>query len=336
MRLIISFILSSLIFSCTDFNSMPDVSDIKINISTQRFEKDFFSMDTVQIEKSIHLLNSRYPTFSSNFLNTILNIDPTWGKDTCEQYIKNYISSYRKIYDSVEKIFGDFSKTENQIKQSLQYLKFYFPTYKAPSKVITYIGPLDGYGDIITDDAFVIGLQHHLGRNSSFYNDTRLLETYPSYLIFQFTPEHIVINCMKNVLSDMNPDVKSESALHIQMIEQGKRLYILEKLIPDADPSEIIGYSENQLKDCYKHEAEIWSLFIQNDLLQTIDKNLIKNYIGESPKTQELGENAPGNIGAFVGWQIVKKFMKKKSDTKLLDLMNMDAESLFEAAKYKP
>jgi uncharacterized protein YjaZ len=121
-----------------------------------------------------------------------------------------------------------------------------------------------------------------------------------------------------------------------KMVQNGKRLYAISRLLPEKEEYLIMGYSPEQMKDCYAHEKIIWNLFVQNNLLQSIDINIIKNYIGESPKTQELGESAPGNIGSFAGWQIVKKFMKKKSDTKLLDLMNMDAESLFEAAKYKP
>jgi uncharacterized protein YjaZ len=71
-------------------------------------------------------------------------------------------------------------------------------------------------------------------------------------------------------------------------------------------------------------------------LLQTIDNNVIKNYIGDSPKTQELGEAAPGNIGAFAGWQIVKKYMQKNPKLTLKQLMAVDAETLFSEAKYKP
>jgi uncharacterized protein YjaZ len=71
-------------------------------------------------------------------------------------------------------------------------------------------------------------------------------------------------------------------------------------------------------------------------LLQNTDYNVIKNYIGESPKTQELGDASPGNIGSFIGWQIVKKFMSKNSNTSLVDLMKMNSETILEKAKYKP
>ena len=90
------------------------------------------------------------------------------------------------------------------------------------------------------------------------------------------------------------------------------------------------------MKSCYKNEAVIWELFVQNDLLQSIDNNIIKNYVGEGPKTQELGEDSPGNIGSFVGWQIVKKYMDKNPSISLPQLMKTPAEELFQKAKYKP
>lgn len=90
-----------------------------------------------------------------------------------------------------------------------------------------------------------------------------------------------------------------------------------------------IGYTKEQLAACYKNEARIWNLFTQNELLQTIDNNVIKNYIGEGPKTQELGDS-PGNIGSFLlGWQIVKKYMSKNKDLKLNQLINTPAETIF-------
>lgn len=336
MRIITYILALCLFFSCRTSEHKPDVSNIKIELSCKRFEKDFFSLDTNQMEKGIQGLYALYPSFAENYFSTILNTNPSWGRDTASSYIKGFIKAYRKLYDTSQLIFADFSSYEKEIKKTLQYLKYYFPTYHAPANIITYIGPLDGYGDIITEDAFIIALHHHLGSGASFYNNSWLLQTYPSYLTARFEPSYIAINCMKNVLSDMFPDIKQDATLSTQMIEQGKRMYLLEKLLPDAAAFQLIGYTEKQMKDCYAHESEIWNLFIQNNLLQTLDKNLIKNYIGESPKTQELGEGAPGNIGTFAGWQIVKKYISKMPDATLEQLMKTDDELIIETAKYKP
>jgi uncharacterized protein YjaZ len=90
------------------------------------------------------------------------------------------------------------------------------------------------------------------------------------------------------------------------------------------------------MKDTYKNEAVIWDFFLSNDLLNNAEQNITKNYIGESPKTPELGEDAPGNIGSFAGWQIVKKFMNKTPELTLDKMMDMDPGELYVQSKYKP
>ena len=336
MRFRLSLLLVILFFSCGHNNDKPDISGIHVELSTHRFEKSLFTIDSSKLADKLDPLLGSYGDFGNHFLTTILNANEEWPKDSLNQYVGSFVNSYKKIYDTAEILFADFSKYENQISTSLQYLKYYFPNYKAPKKIITYIGPLDGYGDIITDDALIVGLQLHLGSQSSFYQAEWFQETYPSYIYTRFEPEYIVVNCMKNIINDMFPESGDDAPLILQMVEAGKRLYLLEKCIPDCEKFRIIGYTKDQLSGCYDHEKAIWDLFIQNDLLQSIDKNIIKNYLGESPKTQELGEASPGNIGAFVGWQIVRKYMSKHSETTLDQLMKKDPEAIIQKAKYKP
>lgn len=335
MRLIISLILASLLFSCNS-KKEPDVAGIKIELTTNRFERELFSLDTNKLAPQLDQLVARYPSFGENFLGTILNTDPRWSADSAAIYVKGFISAYRNLYDSAEKLYADFTPYEKEIKKGLQYLHYYFPGYKAPHHIITYIGPLDGYGDILTEDALVVGLHQHMGRNFSMYTIPTVQEVYAGYITNRFEPGYIAINCMKNIVLDMYPEKNEDQSLVIQMVEKGKRLYVLSKLLPGYDENKLIGYTEKQLKDCYKNEAQIWDLFVQNNFLQTIDNNIIKNYIGEGPKTQELGDESPGNIGSFSGWQIVKKFMSKNPDMKLPQLMNTPAETIFQEAKYKP
>ncbi|MEO6404661.1 MAG: hypothetical protein ABIY51_14330 [Ferruginibacter sp.] len=335
MKLVVSFIFLITLLSCKD-NSNPDVSSIIIDLKTERFEKDFFSLDSNRLAALYPQLLTKHPSFAENFLTTILNTDPRWQGDTLQNYLRGFSASYRPVFDTAEKIFSDFSSYENEIATSLKYVKYYFPSYPIPSKVITYIGPMDGYGDILDKDALIVGLHQHLGKNFSFYKFTWVLETYPDYISNRFEPGYISVNAMKNIVNDMYPEKQDDKTLSLQMVEAGKKLYLLQKLLPSKPEYMLIGYTEMQMKDSYDHEAVIWDLFTQNNFLQTIDQNIIKNYIGESPKTQELGEATPGNIGSFAGWQILKKYMKKNPETTLLQLMNTSDEIIFQQAKYKP
>lgn len=337
MRIVFGFIITAAVFfSCNNSNSSPDVSNIKIELKTMRFEQGLFTLDTVNFGQNLDKLIAEYPSFGENFLATILNSDPKWSADSAAAYVHGFITAYKPVYDSASAVFKDFSKYENEIKQALKYVKYYFPGFKDRKKIITYIGPLDGYGDILSDDAFIIGLQHHLGKNYSLYKSALVQETYPEYLSSRFTPEYIAVNCMKNVMNDLYPEKMDDKPLVQQMVEKGKRLFALSKLLPQTEEYKLIGYTKEQLKAVYEHEPAVWELFVQNNFLQTIDNNIIKNYIGEGPKTQELGEASPGNIGSFAGWQIVKKYMQKNPKTSLQQLMITNPETIFGEAKYKP
>ncbi len=223
-----------------------------------------------------------------------------------------------------------------KIKKGLQYVKHYFPEYKAPNKIITFIGPFDGYSDVLTADAFAVGLQLHMGTDFSFYKSNISHDIFPEYISKKFTPEYISANCIKNIIDDMYPDKSIGKALIEQMVEKGKRLYLLDKFLPETPEYLKIGYTETQLKDSYTNEAMIWDFFLNNGLLNNGDQNIVKNYIGESPKTQELGEASPGNIGAFSGLQIVKKYMDKNPKTTLKDLMTKEPREIYSLSKYKP
>ena len=332
---IVTILLCICIISCNNKNE-PDVSGIPITLTTQRFEKDFFDTTSSSLLSYLKQVNANSPSFVQIYLTQILTVDPLWPADTAAAYVNGFIKAYRPVYDSAQKIFNDFTPYEAEIKKGLQHVKLYFPTYKLPEKIITYIGPADGIGDGITKDALFIGLQVHLGKDNPLYKTTMVQETYPEYVSQRFEPGYIAVNCMKNIVSDIYFQKEDDKPLVNQMIANGKRLYILSRLLPQTDDYKIIGYSKAQMLDSYKHEAIIWDLFIKNSLLQITDKNISKNYVEESPKTQELGEGAPGNIGSFAGWQIVKKYMQKKPATSLQELIKLDGEILFQEAKYKP
>ncbi|MEN9570777.1 MAG: hypothetical protein RL172_2008 [Bacteroidota bacterium] len=322
--------------SCTNNSHTPDVSGIPVKISTYRFEQKLFDTTAPTLNSYLLQLQSNHPAFTAIFLNDILNADPNWPADTTASYVNLFVRTYRPVFNDAQKIFSNFTPYEKEMAKAIRYVKHYFPAYHVPEKIITYIGPADGYGDAITKEAFLIGLQYHLGKDNQLYKTDIVRQVYPEYISNRFEASTIVVNSMKNIVTDIYPEKENDKPLVQQMIEKGKRLYILSALLPEKDEHLLIGYTDAQLKDCYKHEAAIWDLFVKNNYLQSIDKNIFRNFIEEGPKTQELGEGAPGNAGSFAGWQIVKKYMQKNPATTLQQLIALSEETIFEQAKYKP
>lgn len=106
----------------------------------------------------------------------------------------------------------------------------------------------------------------------------------------------------------------------------------------DAADSLKIGYTSQQMEWANQYEGEIWSWFLEEDLLYSNDFQRIQKYFTEAPFTPELGEHnssAP-KLGTYIGWQIVKKYMDKHPELTLIDLLKEgNAQKILEGSKYK-
>src|SRR4028119_2092731 len=325
-----------MISSCTDRN-IPNVSGIKVDLQLQRFDKDFFSVDTNHIDKSLQQLHQKYPSFLQDFVFNILALPAQPDSSlVVEQEVKAFIRSYISLKTSSDKLFTDLNPLENDITKGLQFVKYYFPSYQLPTKLITFIGPINSYGNILTTDALAVGLQLYMGKDFSLYQSEAGQELYPAYISRRFDKEYIPVNCIKTIIDDIFPDKNAGRALVEQMVQAGKRLYVLDQLMPAASDTIKTGYTQKQLEGCYANEGTIWSFFVQNDLLFTADPSLTKDYMNDAPQTQAFGKDSPGFIGQFTGWQIVKKGMAKNEKVSLNQLLQTNPKTIFDQAKYKP
>ena len=69
-----SFIcITLLLVACGGKKDKPDVSEIKIDVKIERFDRDFFSMDTTHLMSSLEQLNQKYPGFLPEYFEYFLN-----------------------------------------------------------------------------------------------------------------------------------------------------------------------------------------------------------------------------------------------------------------------
>ena len=122
-----------------------------------------------------------------------------------------------------------------------------------------------------------------------------------------------------------------------QMIHQGKSMCYASMMLPETPDSVLLAFSPSELKWCEDNEEQIWSLFIEKKMLFSTDPSHYIKFLGEAPKASGFPEEAPDRIGVWVGWQIVKKYMKKNPDLSLLELIaEKDALKILEQSGYKP
>ena len=326
----------SVLYSCKDKSAAPDVSGISVSIPVIRFDQDFFRIDTNDIPGGLRTLQQKHPVFYIDFMQNILGVS---GADTNQQTLtitREFIRGYAPVQQVLDKKFNSTDKFQKELEQAFRYVKHYFPQYKT-SNAIFFTGPFDAPGVANTNAGFAFGLQQYAGKDFAEYQAPVFQEMFPTYISRRFSPEYMVTNCMKSVAEEIFPDRSAGKPLIEQMIEKGKQWYVLDKFLPDTPDSLKTGYSQKQLDWCQSNEGSIWSLIVKNEDLHSLSPATLQVYIGEAPFTQGMPqEYSPGNLGQWIGWQIVKKFVSKNEGLSITEIMRTAPSIIVEQAKYKP
>lgn len=341
-RTSVIFLLPLLIMACNNPAKGPDVSGIKADIQLDRFEQLFFTIDTINPRNSLLDLQKKFPTLLPVYIENILGLHDT----TVFPGVRRFIRLNKFILDSVNKVFHNDKLLKKEFELAFKHVKYYIPDYQIP-KLVTIIGPIDvlaqtSSGDLTPNflgpDFLGISLQFYLGNNFSLYKDEYFIANVaPEYRGRRFDKKYIVADAMKLVADDIFPEKSRGKGLIDQMIEKGKQWWLLDKFMPSAHDSLKTGYTGLQLEWCNKNEGLIWNNIITNEKnINTKDPVSIQSYLGEAPFTQSMPGVSPGNIGQWVGWQIVKKFTEKNPSLSMEEVMNTEPQKILEEAKYKP
>ena len=311
VRKFLFFLIVISALSCNDSNN----HDIEIEL--ERFEEVFFTSDI----DNLNNVKKDFPfLFPTQFENQI------WI-DRLTDTIQN------EIYNEVKKSFFDFSIQKNSLQDIYgNYLK-YDSSYQIP-RIITLTTDVDFRKKIIlTDSLLLIGLDNYLGENHFFYS------SFPKYIQSTFNKENIVIDIAKEYAKEVVIKEKVDNYTFIEkMINQGKILYFTSIMLPKEEPSSIIGYSSLDFQWALENEKDIWSNFSDNNYLFKSDKNLDTRFIKLAPFSKfylSIDNQSPSMIGKYIGWQIVKSFMKNNS-LSLNDLVQSNPMYIYNNSKYKP
>jgi hypothetical protein len=325
-----------LLSGCGTKVKVPDVSHIPIHVTIERFDKQLFRIDTNNVPGGIKLLDSTYPDFMPVYIKEIMNFGPLADTNLLlEPQVRQFLTNkdFRGLQDSVEAHFADIKPLEKDLTQAFRLTKYYLPAFHAP-RVISFISAIGNYAAFTVDSILAIGLDMHMGADFPIY---RMLPDYPDYVIRKFTPENITTNAMKVLQQNYYPLRDENVKLIERFIDLGKQQYFLEKVLPEVPENIRLGYTKEQLKYCNENEQMIWQHFVQNKLLYSSDWQDVVRYTAEGPSTQGLPGEVPGQIGAFTGYRIVKKFMEKHPDVTLEKLLGTkDVMQIFNEAKYRP
>ena len=86
-----------------------------------------------------------------------------------------------------------------------------------------------------------------------------------------------------------------------------------------------------------QNESSIWAFFIENDLLYNTRLTEFMKFIHDGNSTSGFPNEAPAQMGSYIGWQIIRAYMNKNPEITLAELMQEnDINKILSKANYKP
>jgi hypothetical protein len=324
---------------------IPTISHIQpVQLTVHRFDQDLLKIDTNHALIGIKNLQKKDTLFNNLFFERIVGIKQS--NDTIGEYydrVREFLThrSVRRIADTTQIVFKDFNEIQNNLQEYFRYYKFYFPN-KAIPEIYTFAAQYNFGVVVLPNNGLGIGLDMFLGANHPDYADPIL--QYPAYVRRTFDKTHLPVRVMEALVQDMMPNLPdSENKLIDFMVQNGKQMYIVEKLLPNLPDSVLWGYTAAQTEWCKKNEAGIWSHLVkeipktnQNLLYSNKYKDIIKLY-SPAPNSPGMPPEAPGRTGNYIGLQIIRQYMERFPNTSLEQLLQLkNATKILEASKYKP
>ena len=317
----------------------PDVTGIHADVKLERFDKDLFDFGNKDYDQQVSFMRGKYGPFFDFYVNHFV-IGPHPAGDTTpvmHEAITKFLNDgyIRGLQDSINFHFKDTRDIEQDLTQSLKYYKYYFPQAIIPK--VYAINSAFALGAFTYDkDILGVGLDLYIGPGNVDYDSAGIFK----YLQHKMRREYIARNSME-VIYNLNfggQDMERGETLVEGMVEKGKKMYFLAYVLPDAPDSLIVGYTEAQTKWCKANEYEIWKFLNDKDMLYKNNYMDQKRYLDEGPTTPGMPAGAPGNIGSWIGWQIVNKFMNETGHKiSIQDMVTKyDSKTILNKAKYRP
>lgn len=326
-------IFATILFGCKHNPLKVDISSIDAEVEVIRFDEGLFSLNDKDSLEAFVELSNQYPDFFNLYTYRILKIggieDEYFGV-----YMKAFISDsmIQDIKANTDKEFSDHKKLEQQLKKAFKYYSYHFPDKDLP-RIYTYIS---GFNQSVVTAEHIIGisLDKYLGCDCEYYQQ---LST---------TPQYKILNMHKNkILSDVAfawgitefEVPNSATNLLENMVQKGKIMYLVDAMLPEMPDSFKIGYTTQQLDWCQMNEPQMWTHLIEQEMLYTSKRMNIVRYINDAPSTSGFPMESPGRTGIWIGWQIVRQFMKKNPEITLPQLMaNTNYQKILNGSGYNP
>ena len=339
--IILPILLAISIAGCRETNNSTEVFtkvDPSIEVDLVRFDQLIRSQNNDPIV-AFDSLSEKYPGFCDLFRNTLLEARSD-EEFLTELEIIHQDTSYENLYEVVQSTFSDNDLLRLHLAQALENYSsvFRIDEQQLPS-IYTFISGFT-YQAFVFDDGgkegVGVGLDMYLSSEFPYQKILAKNASFSDYLVRSYNKDHLPKKIIEVLVEDKMPPPSKSDFLHL-MIWGGKKLYVMNEILSFLPDTIVLEYTKEQLSWCQSNEFQMWDHFFQKDLFYQTDLRQFSKLIGPAPTSPGMPSESPGRTGNYMGWQVVKAFMRRNPEVTISELLQIrDAQKILDGSKYKP
>lgn len=326
-------LLGCVLLACKKNPLKVDISGVKEEIKVVHFDEELFAVDGSDTLKHLALLRERYSRFFDLFTQHVIKVG-SWNDEYFPELMKAFLADTMivNVKAYTDSVFADRTPLEEDLRTAFKYYRYHFPEGVLP-EVFTYVSGFN-QSVIVGDSLIGISLDKYLGRDCRYY---KLLSTTPTYKVLNMHKDRIVPEVAYTWARARFEDPDAATNLLGHMVQLGKCMYLVDAMLPEVHDSLKIGYTGKQLEWCQNSEAAMWTYLIEHRMLYSTKRMDVVRYTRDAPTTSGFPLESPGRTGVWIGWQIVRQYMKKHPEITLPQLMaNMNFQEILSDSEYNP
>jgi hypothetical protein len=309
-----------------------NISSIKEEVPLIRYDHAFFEAGAQSDSTAIASLCEKYPRFTDLFSYQVIKIGTltdSAGRTMVREFVSDSVIRQAKMRS--DDLFPAYPAFSKELIRAFKHYRYYFPDGELPE----IYACISGFNESVFLSGNMIGisLDKYLGSDFGSYS----LLGIPVYKQKKMIPAMITTDVIQAWGRSRFPTGKNGTSLCDFMIYEGKLLYFTKALLPERADTLVTGFTGRQSEWCVENEPEMWNYLVEHKLLFSTKQMDIVRYIGDGPTTNGFPPDSPARTGAWLGWQIVKNYMKKNPEVTLPDLMANDQyQGILNASAYAP
>lgn len=330
-KILVLLLIAASLSACKPNPLKINVSNVSVDLTVKHFDVDLFKLNKDRLAAEVPVLQQKYGDFFQIFVYRMISIG---GPDqpNFNEMLYSFVSDtlIRKLEKQVAANV-DTTRLRNDLLTAFKHYKYYFPEKSVP----TIYTCISGFNQsVVTAENLVgISLDKFLGADCIYYKQLGLAD----YKQRNMYPDKIIPDVMYAWAVTEWPKADQANNLLSHMIHEGKLMYFVDAMLPSMHDSMKMGYTRRQLDFCGKSAGKMWTYLAEHKELYSTDRMTVKRYIDEAPFTPSFTNESPGRTGVWMGWQIVRSYMKTHPETSLAELMNnTDFQSILNHSGYQP